>query len=330
MNLLSARHLTKKYDHRTVLTDVSLNLVPGEILAIIGRSGSGKSTLIRILAGLLEADQGDVLFNGTPLEGPDKRLVPGYEEIRLVHQDFQLKHKMTVRENIRYELLAYEKAYQEERIQGLLQLCGIGHLEHNDIALVSGGEKQRVAIARAMATEPDILLMDEPFSNLDLNTKYTLLDELKHIASSTDTAIILITHDARDAMEIADRLIVLDEGKVIREGTPEALYHHPRFARVAELIGFYNTISPSALQQLSPDFHLDGQDHQLGIWAEDVVPAKKGIEGEIQKVVFGGPHNKILLRTKGITLWAYDFTKRLIPGQSITFTIRQDRIFSIE
>lgn len=326
MSLLSAQNIFKSYQGQPTLKDVSLSLEKGEILAIIGKSGSGKSTLIRTLAGLLDIDNGSIIFNNEALEGPEKRLVPGYEEIRLVHQDFQLKHKMTIRENIRYALLAYIREYQEERINTLLDLCKIAHLQHKDISLVSGGEKQRVAIARAMATEPDILLMDEPFSNLDLNTKYTLLEELKDIASKTETAIILITHDARDAMEIADRVIVLSEGKILREGKPEEIYHDPKHEAVAELVGFYNLLSKSQMARL--DISRPAGE-QFGLWAEDVVLGEESYSGQVIKTSFGGPYQKVHIDANGILLWAYDFSKQYKSGDEVSFSIRDSRIFPL-
>jgi len=325
--ILSANSISKSYDGHQVLFDINLQIDKGEILAIIGRSGSGKSTLIRCLAGLIDIDGGTILFNNEELEGPKKRLVPGYEEIRLVHQDFQLKHKMSVRENIRYELLAYNNEYQDERIEDLLSLCKIKHLESRDIAEVSGGEKQRVAIARAMATEPDVLLLDEPFSNLDLNTKFTLLEELKVIASSTDTAIILITHDAHDAMEIADRVMVMKQGKVIREGDPESVYFDPTKKAVAELIGLYNKITS---EEASNFISISDETAQFGIWAEDVVIGERKYIGEIKKTTFGGPYHKILIDFEGILFWAFDFSRRLNKGDSVYFDIKTDRIFRLE
>lgn len=329
MELLEIKQLNFSYGNREVLHDLSLTVNYGETLAIIGKSGSGKSTLTRSIAGLLDVNDGQILFKGEKLEGPSERLVPGYEEIRLVHQDFKLKHKMTVYENIRYELLSYVEDYQQERINDLLALCRIEHLRDQDIALVSGGEKQRVAIARAMATEPDILLMDEPFSNLDLNTKYTLLEELKVIANTTETTIILITHDARDAMEIADRLIVLEGGRMVREGQPEEIYQQPEHCAVADLIGFYNALSGEQLHSILPDTDLSQNKH-FGIWAEDVILGEKGLTGTIQKTVFGGPYNKVCIAVGSTRLWAYDFSRQFRHEEEVVFKLRTKRIFELQ
>lgn len=331
MSILSAHSVGKNYDGRTVLQGVSFEIHKGEVCALIGRSGSGKTTLIRILAGLLAPDTGEVWLEGEKLENPDDQLVPGYEEIRLVHQDFQLKHRMTVRENIRYELLSYVSDYQHERISELLKLCRIEHLQDKDISLLSGGEKQRVAIARGMATEPEVLLLDEPFSNLDINTKAILLEEVKEIASSTDTAIFLITHDARDAMEIADRLLVLDAGQLIKTGTPENIYHAPGDTRVADLLGLYNTLTVGELQTLLPNISPPAG-HHFGLWAEDLRLDPNGFAATIQKVVFGGPYNKVVLSPHSLPhlcLWAFDHTKKITPEMQARFSMREDHLFSV-
>ena len=331
MSILSAHSVGKNYDGRAVLQGISFEIHKGEVCALIGRSGSGKTTLIRILAGLLAPDTGEVWLEGEKLENPNDQLVPGYEEIRLVHQDFQLKHRMSVKENIRYELLSYVPDYQQERIADLMKLCRIEHLQDKDISLLSGGEKQRVAIARGMATEPDVLLLDEPFSNLDINTKAILLEEVKEIAGSTDTAIFLITHDARDAMEIADRLLVLDSGHLIKTGTPASIYHAPADTRVADLLGLYNTFTREELGTLLPDI-TPPAGHQFGLWAEDLKLNPKGFAATIQKVVFGGPYNKVVLSPHSLPhlqLWALDHSKQITPKTQACFSITVDHLFPV-
>jgi len=324
LSILKAQSLSKSFEYSKVLDDISFGINSSEICAIIGKSGSGKTTLIRILSGYLLPDSGKVYFNDEVLEGPDVRLVPGYEEIRIVHQDFKLKHKMTVRENIRYELLPYEKDYQDERIAELTALCRIEPLIEKDIALLSGGEKQRVAIARAMATEPEVLIMDEPFSNLDINTKATLLSELKSIAEKTETAIIFITHDARDAMEIAHRMVVLNEGKLANDGSPAQVYANPKHTATANLLGMFNRLNEQQSQELL--------DHKEGnaLWIEDIIPNKGDFAGKISNTVFAGGYNKIAIDFGKDQLWALDHSKTLNIGDQISFGVRAELAFKLE
>lgn len=287
--ILEAQNIHKAYEGRTILQNISLDLSSGDVHVLLGPSGSGKTSLLRILAGLLDPDQGQVLLEEKKIEGPKDRLVPGYEEISIAHQDFKLKHKMTVMENIRYELLAYTKDYQQERIETLLNLFKIQHLRDKDIALLSGGEKQRVAIARAMAHEPEVLLMDEPFSNLDLGTKSSLLSELRTLAQQTETAILLVTHDTRDALEVADRISVLHQGEIIRQGPPKEVYEDPQSVIVANLFGPFNLIHKKDFKQLG----ITSQASKVGVWPEHLIAIKDGMPAELVSTTFMGHYWKV-------------------------------------
>lgn len=288
MSVLQARSVSKSYERQTVLQDISLALDKGKVHVLLGPSGSGKTTLLRILAGLLDVDSGSVLFDDAPIEGPEKRLVPGYEEIRLVHQDFQLKFKMTVAENIRYELLSYVKDYQQERIEFLLNLFRIQHLRDTDVSQLSGGERQRVAIARGLAHEPDVLLMDEPFSNLDLGTKSGLLSEIKHMAEETETAILLVTHDTRDAMEVGDTISVLHDGHLIRSGTPFEVYNDPQLEIVANLFGPFNVMPHKSYKALG----IDSNAKKVGVWPEMIEFTEEGKKASVTQTTFMGHYWK--------------------------------------
>lgn len=311
-----------------VLQNVSLSIKKGNILGIIGQSGSGKTTLIKILAGLLEPDKGQVSFKGKKMEGPNEKLVPGHEEIRLVHQDFKLHHRMTVKENITNALIAYIPEYKKERTTELLELCGITSIAHQYVDKISGGEKQRVAIGMALATEPEVLLFDEPFSNLDFLTKGHLLQEIDHIAKVTSTSIILITHDSRDAMEVADYMMVLDQGKIIREGTPQQIYRQPAYKNVANLLGLHTVLMADNLRVLSGNFPKNGF---YGIWAEDVLLHKPdGHQGRIKKVIFSGPVNKLLIAAKGFEIWAYDYSGKIKERDKVRFSVKNEMIFPLK
>lgn len=287
-HILAAKNISKTFEGRTILQNISLRLTKGDVHVLLGPSGSGKTSLLRIMAGLLDPDEGSVLLDGEVIEGPTDRLVPGYEEISIAHQDFRLKHKMTVWENIRYELLAYTKDYQTERLETLLKLFRIEHLKDKDISLLSGGEKQRVAISRAMAHEPDVLLMDEPFSNLDLGTKSSLLSEIRNIAQATQTAILLVTHDTRDALEVGDIVSVLHEGKIIRQGAPKEVYNNPQSEVVANLFGPFNLVKKKEFEK----FGIVSKAKKVGIWPENVTPVKDGIKAKRVSSTFMGHYWK--------------------------------------
>ncbi|MBR11315.1 MAG: spermidine/putrescine ABC transporter ATP-binding protein [Rickettsiales bacterium] len=300
--ILEAKNINKAYEGRAILENISLDLVKGDVHVLLGPSGSGKTSLLRILAGLLDSDSGEVLLDGEAIEGPKDRLVPGYEEISIAHQDFKLKHKMSVFENIRYELLSYTKDYQLERIEALLSLFRIQHLRDKDISLLSGGEKQRVAISRAMAHEPDVLLMDEPFSNLDLGSKSSLLREIRELARKTETAILLVTHDTRDALQVADKISVLHNGSLIRQGTPKEIYDDPQKEVVATLFGPYNVIEHKNFEKLG----IQSEEKKVGIWPENVL-ISEDVESDNQLIssTFMGHYWKNVISSQGQEIVQY-------------------------
>ena len=241
--MLTATKLTKSFpgDVKAV-RNVSISLQPGQIVALVGASGSGKSTLLNLLAGLADADTGDVQLNDERVLGPSEKLVPGHEAIRLVHQEYQLMPNVSVRENIAYALRFFEKSYRTFRVNELLKLCRLTDVQDRLPRQVSGGEKQRTAIARAIADKPAVLLLDEPFSHLDLPNRLLvrdlLFDLVRHQSDGVvQTSCLFVTHDTTDALSIADRLGILRDGKLIQFGSPAELYHRPATAYAARMTG---------------------------------------------------------------------------------------------
>lgn len=225
------------------VNDVSFKVVDNEILALVGKSGSGKSTILQVVAGLMKPDEGKVLFNDQELENPEEQLIAGHKDIKMVFQDFQLKPNMTVEENVRYMLLQFDKTYQKVRTEELLQLCGIADLGERKPNELSGGQRQRLSIACALAEEPKLLLMDEPFSNLDPLTKQELLMELVDIIKSEELSLIFVTHDTRDAMFVADRIAFLSAGRLIQNDTVFNIYDKPSTIEIAGFFGRINDVS---------------------------------------------------------------------------------------
>ena len=245
MALLEIQNVTVSYPDSSVpaVKDVSFTISKGQIQVLFGRSGSGKTTLLKAVAGLLKVDKGDIILEGEPIKGPDKKLVAGHEDIKLAFQDFHLKHKMTVFENIRYELLAYTKDYRESRTNYLLELCNLIQQKDQDVSQLSGGQQQRLALARALANEPKVILMDEPFSNVDTITKGIIFQEIKSIVSETNTAIVFVTHDPKDALSFGDKIMVMSNGQIVQQGAPDMIYSRPINMEIATLFGPLNRIN---------------------------------------------------------------------------------------
>jgi iron(III) transport system ATP-binding protein len=299
MTLLSVYKISKAYPGESLgaVNQVSLDMKAGEIMSFVGESGSGKSTLLRMLAGLLKPDEGQITFQGSALENPEEQLIAGNPAIKMVFQDFELMPNMTVAENLKYPLLAYDKAYAEERVQELMSLCSISSLATKLPRELSGGQQQRVALARALADEPELLLMDEPFSQLDPVNKSQLLREILQILKTARVGLIFVTHDTRDALMISDRIGFLQQGKLVQMGTSTELYSSPENLDIARFFGAVNVFDRDVLKQYLPGLWAKLDDEKLksvGVRAEDVLPGEQAgmpaVAVKIEKEYFMGDH----------------------------------------
>ncbi|MFC4870138.1 ABC transporter ATP-binding protein [Negadavirga shengliensis] len=243
MSYLEIKGLYKRFDKEAVaLEDFSLQIDKGERLGVVGESGSGKSTLLKVIAGLEIQDSGEVYLAGDKVLNPAKKLVPGYDEIQLVRQDYGLYPNSTVEENIRRPLLQYNKGYAHERVEFLLETFGMKHLRNRYPRELSGGQQQKVAIARALSLEPEVLLLDEPFSSLDPMQKRELMEELALTFREIRVTVLLVTHDLQDALWLTDKLCVMNKGRALRIGSPMEIYESPENAYVAGLFSHLNPI----------------------------------------------------------------------------------------
>lgn len=252
MSYLSIRRLSKIYDAHVALQDFSLELEKGEFLSIVGESGSGKSTLLRLVAGLMVQSEGEVYLDHKLIENPAQKLVPGYDSIKLIHQDYQLFPNSTVFENISRPLLHYDSAYREQRLKRLLSQFGLDKYWDRLPRQLSGGQQQRVAIAQALAVEPEVLLLDEPFSHLDAIQKRKLILELKEALLELGTTVIFVTHDMDDALRLTDSILILQKGKMVQKGNSKDLCERPKSKYVARLFSPINEIPGRASTYVRP------------------------------------------------------------------------------
>jgi ABC-type Fe3+/spermidine/putrescine transport system ATPase subunit len=226
--MLTAQSINKRIGKRTVLNEISLSIAPGETVAILGPSGSGKTTLLRLLLGLDPADGGTISWDTTELSRGSTVTVPTEQrQFGLVFQDAALFPHLNVRRNIAFGLQGIPQEEQERRIAAIADQVGITELLRREVNSLSGGERQRVALARSLVPEPRALFLDEPFSSVDRLTRHQLLTTLRSVFSNRKTAVALVTHDARDAQELAHRVILLSEGRIAQSGTMNELIERP-------------------------------------------------------------------------------------------------------
>ncbi len=234
--MLKLQNITKIYQEKTVVNDISFEVKSGEILAIVGESGSGKTTLLNIISGNITPQKGLLSVDNQDINLYFERLVREFPDIKLVPQDFRLKPDYKIWENIDLALIHYTQEYRQERVTELLELCGISEIRNKKPREVSGGEKQRTAIARAIAEEPLVLLMDEPFSNLDSINKNVLRTKIVEIIKQESIACILVTHDLLDAFLVADRIAIMRKGEVLMIEKPDDLLKQTKNQYVTDFV----------------------------------------------------------------------------------------------
>ena len=219
-----------------VLRDVSLSIDAGAMVCLLGPSGCGKTTLLRLIAGFEEPDAGTIQLGGRQVSAPRHVLAPEKRQIGMVFQDYALFPHMTVAQNIVFGLFRRRASHRQRRLSDLLQLVGLEDMAGRYPHELSGGQQQRVALARALAPGPQLLLLDEPFSNLDVNLRRQLRQEMQEVLRQANMTTVLVTHDQEEALSFADHVAILDAGRVVQYGSPEALVQNPSTRFVAEFL----------------------------------------------------------------------------------------------
>ena len=222
--MLKLQNITKTYQEKVIVNSVSLTVDSGEIVVIVGESGSGKTTLLNIISGNIKPDSGSLMLDNQEVDLYFNRLIRDFPTIKLVPQDYRLKPDYTVAENIDLALTKFTSEYRIKRVQELLELCGITEIKHKKSREISGGEKQRTAIARAIADEPLVLLLDEPFSNLDSINRTQLRSKIIEIIKQEGIGCVLVTHDLLDAFLVADRIGIMQKGNLLLVDSPQNIF----------------------------------------------------------------------------------------------------------
>ncbi len=304
--LLTLADATVRFGARAVLDRVGLTVAEHEIVCVLGPSGSGKSTLLRAVAGLQELDAGQVL-----LDGRDQRGVPAHKRgVGLMFQDHQLFPQRDVAGNVAFGLRMHgaSRGEQADRVAELLELVGLPGAQRRAVASLSGGEQQRVALARALAPRPRLLMLDEPLGQLDRSLRERLVVELRELFDELGTTVLAVTHDQGEAFALADRVVVMRDGRIAQSGTPLEVWRHPAGEFVARFLGFDNVVDATVAGEVAdtvwgkvpvPEDAVDGPCRLLvrpaGV---RLVPADEGLPCSVTARTFRGTHVAVHLEPR--------------------------------
>ncbi|MGY3570715.1 ABC transporter ATP-binding protein [Vibrio paucivorans] len=234
---LSIQNLTCKYESQTILESLSLNVEHGEIVCLLGASGCGKTTLLKAIAGLLPLSSGTMSLNCMTIDDGDNWLPPEQRNIGMIFQDYALFPHLTVAENIAFGLRNISVQEKQEKVSEMLHLVRLADYGDRFPHQLSGGQQQRVAIARSLAYKPDLLLLDEPFSNIDTQVRHKLIGEIRKIFKAQGVTAIFVTHSREEAFAFSDKMAVMNNGVIEQYGTATELYYHPSSKFVADFLG---------------------------------------------------------------------------------------------
>lgn len=335
--IIDLKNISISFDDQPILKDVSLEIHDGEFVTLLGPSGCGKTTTLRIIAGFLSPDSGDVIFEGKKING-----VPAHKrQVNTIFQRYALFPNLNVADNIAFGLKLQKKSKSEIKkiVEEMLSLVNLKGFEKRNVSSLSGGQQQRVAIARALAVKPRVLLLDEPLGALDLKLRKDMQSELKAIQQRLGITFIYVTHDQEEALAMSDTVVVMDKGRIQQIGTPEDIYNEPKNAFVADFIGESNILDGIMRSDYVVEFFgrkfrcLDkgfapNEPVDVVIRPEDVdiVPADSGhLCGTVTSVTFKGVHYDTIVDFKGFK-WLIQTTELHKPGEYIGIRLTPDDI----
>ena len=324
MAILEVSAITKQAGDRFTLGPVTFSQQLFRKMAIAGETGSGKSTLLQIIAGLEQADAGTVHFEGRRVKGALEQMMPGHPRIAYLSQHYELRHRYRVE-----ELLDMANKMPQQEADAIYALCRIDHLVKRKTDQLSGGEKQRIALARLLITRPGLLLLDEPFSNMDMIHKRILRTVIDNISQQLDITCILTAHDPQDYLSWADEVIVMKDGNIVQQATPQDLYRQPLNEYVAALTGGY-TLLPADILRLFP-----GHEHMTGdkttmIRPEHLLLARSGVAARVQKVSFYGNWYEVRVSMQGYIITVAAPACAAAAGDEVFLSLPQRQVWSMD
>ena len=345
--ILVVKNIEKSFGGNKVLKDINFSVEKGELFFILGSSGCGKTTLLRIITGFEVADKGKILLENTDITN----LHPSKRKIGMVFQNYALWPHMTVYHNIAYglEIRNRGKEFIDKKVDEIIKITKLENVKDLYPYQISGGQQQRVALARALVIEPKVLLLDEPLSNLDTKLRESLRREIKRIQKETSTTMIYVTHDQKEAMSLATRIAIMDEGKIVQIDTPLNIYLNPINRSVASFIGEVNFIDGKVKEEKAKEIFVEteegdfvvsnfsnfkrGNNITLGFRPEFISFSGKEnlIEGKITDFEYLGEITRVSLKTKKgnnfiICVLVENFTDLQI-GEKISFSVKKFMVF---
>lgn len=336
-NIIELKGINKKYNDNTVLNNLSLNIKSNEFLTLLGPSGCGKTTTLKIIAGFETADSGKVLFNGEDISN----LAPNKRQLNTVFQKYALFPHMNVYENIAFGLKIKKLSKNEidKKVKEMLKMVSLSGFEKRKIDSLSGGQQQRIAIARALVNEPEVLLLDEPLGALDLKLRKEMQLELKKIQQKLGITFIFVTHDQEEALTMSDTIVVMNNGVIQQQGTPEDIYNEPANAFVADFIGESNILSGIMLKDFKVNFRNQefecvdkgfspNENIDVVIRPEDIKIYSDNtgvLNGTIKSVVFRGVHYEMIVEENGYD-WIVHNTKYFQEGTKVSLDVHPEDI----
>ena len=311
MAFLIVSEIYKKINDAITVSNISFSQKPLENIAIAGETGSGKTTLLKMIGGYAQPDTGRIVFEDKRVKGPDEKLLPGHPGIAYLSQHFELRNNYYV-----HEILSYNNELTESEAQALYSVCRIEHLLKRRTDQLSGGERQRIALAKLLTASPRLLLLDEPFSNLDTIHKNIIRSVLADLKNRLNVSCVMVSHDAPDVLGWADTMMVMKDGIIIQQGKPETIYYNPVNEYCAALLGEYNLIET--------DDNSNGNKKIFCRPEEVLINADKSLwKGKVKDSQFRGSYYAIEVETEKQTIKVFSADKKLKPGDLVSLALAE-------
>ena len=310
--------VSKKEKGIFTVKNISFTQESFQKITIAGETGSGKTTLLKMIAGLAQPDAGKILFEHKKVKGPDDQLIPGHAGIAYLSQHFELLNNYWV-----HEILSYTNELSQKDADNIYSVCRIDHLLNRRTDQLSGGERQRIALARLLVGSPRLLLLDEPFSNLDAVHKRIVKSVIEDVNTRLGISCIMVSHDAPDILSWADSILVLKDGELIQQGTPEQVYRQPVNKYCAGLLGECNLVNAEEAALLNPSRCTLPTGKTMLLRPEQFIinAGGTGIEAIVQNILFMGSYYTIEVKTAHQELKITTSSNSFIPGETVCLSI---------